>query len=127
MAGREHGLANAGGSEGALVAAGGGESEGTEGRSQLPQIAGSCSRPLLRGKVSYRSVALNLFKHISYVLCICVMVARILPFLFGLSLSLLGSLTSHSRGKFLSYLLIEIVYQRYFFAVVSWSSGDGKS
>ena len=66
VAGREHGLANAGGSEGALVAAGGGESEGTEGRSQLPQIAGSCSRPLLRGKVSYRSVALNLFKHISY-------------------------------------------------------------
>ena len=69
VAGREHGLAklvNAGGSEGALVAAGGGESEGTEGRSQLPQIAASCSRPLLRGKVSYRSVALNLFKHISY-------------------------------------------------------------
>ena len=66
VAGREHGLANAGGSEGALVAAAGGESEGTEGRSQLPQIAASCSRPLLRGKVSYRSVALNLFKHISY-------------------------------------------------------------
>jgi len=47
--------------------------------------------------------------------CICVLVSRILPFLFRLSQSLLGSLTSHPRGKFLSYLQIEIVLQRYFF------------
>ena len=34
---------------------------------------------------------------------------------------------SFKRQEFLSYLQIEIVLQRYFFAVVSWSSGDGKS